>query len=102
MFFCSIDCNPDIHQSKLSLPTMLYKSHFNVSVILCFLVKLYFGMNSDGISRGDHREEKQHKSAVLAQDPPYSNRKEESEWSMIPEVPPSRCEVFLKESQTAV
>jgi len=46
------------NRSKLSLPTMLYKSRFNASVILCFPVKLNFGTNSDGISRGDLRGKK--------------------------------------------
>lgn len=54
---------------------MLYNSCFDASIILYFLLKLYFGMNSDGISRGDPRGEKQHELAVLDQDPQYSDRK---------------------------
>lgn len=59
--FCSIDSIPDI-QPKLSLPTMFYRLHFDVSVILHFSAKFYFGMNGDGIARGNCRGEKHHKS----------------------------------------
>lgn len=61
--------------SKLSFLTKLYKSCFNASLVLCFLVKLYFEMNSDGTSKRDPRGEKQHKLAVLDQNPQYPDRK---------------------------